>query len=151
MLKMTRWVQAMAVLAIGFVTTSAGGRDETGGCHQCQQDEGGGGTVHFCASANCSYGSENCFEGCDHVETDAGRCFADHDHCPPNFLDDDVDLAAIVATGNDGKISEVLDEFPAAIKYNESRSAIQLFDCTGDVVDHIPVNAELALKLAEPK
>lgn len=138
---------ALALLA-GLTTATADADDvwlARGVCRQCQED--GGSAHHYCGTTECESGGENCFDGCDHIFGVPGSCFANHDHC--GWFLSGGEISKAIANADVERLRDLLHEQSASLKYNESRHAIQVFDCEGNVTDHLPVGPTLASALTD--
>jgi hypothetical protein len=57
-------------------------------------------------------------------------------------------LRAAVATNDVQRIIDMLSAHPSQVTVNHHRSAVQVADCTGDVVAHLPLEASVLKRLA---
>ncbi len=133
------------VMAVSASASNVSTRDNRAPCRNCIQNETG--SAHWCASGECE-GGDICFHSCDHTGGESGTCFSQHDHCP-HLFGGAADLYVAVDTENFGSILGALATNPAGYSYNAARAAIQIYDCEGNVIEHIPVTGAVTAVLAE--
>lgn len=83
----------------------------------------------------------------------SGSCATKHgpEGCGGGMLQqtDVEDLESALLAGTIPEVQRLLESFPANLTFNASRAAVQVRDCTGGLIAHIPVDSSLVTTLTE--